>query len=357
MAEGVAVKAHEKRGTYGDDERLAGWQLGNETRDREAPLQRALVYIRDSNGDVNCRPGYAATWAAPGSGKTHLLDAIVRETQTRNDMRDRFVPIPLTFNGKMNGAASGMHGLLARIVYAHFVGVLPTEQSSKPLEVAARVVKRLGDDVPVSNVIDAIKHDFATAAPSHVTAVDVKPVLLVDELRLAGDVRAVYDAVTELAAGLSCRVLFTALDIEALNLSPSAMPSTFARDDPGFVVTKSNKAVSWLPLPRLHTDDWEAESVQRQQLLLARWIAMAGGHPRTIAAVRLAFAEVTLLNNRSALELLSTIAGRVDVYNFALAWDYLVPAFTGMFCMLGRSQAKSSLYLFARTCTAVVGSF
>ena len=37
MAEGVAVKAHEKRGTYGDDERLAEWQLGNETRDRKAP--------------------------------------------------------------------------------------------------------------------------------------------------------------------------------------------------------------------------------------------------------------------------------------------------------------------------------
>ncbi len=89
-------------------------------------------------------------------------------------------------------------------------------------------------------------------------------------------------------------------------------------------------AVTWLPLPRLHTDDWEAESAQRQQLLLARWIAMAGGHPQTIVSVRSAFANVTLLNNDNALALLRTIAGCVEVSNFALAWDYLVPAFTGI---------------------------
>lgn len=182
------------------------------------------------------------------------------------------------------------------------------------------------------NVIDAIKHDFATAAPSRVAAADVKPVLLVDELRLAGDVRAVYDAVTELAAALSCRVFFTALNFEALNLIPSdaTLPSTFDRDEPTRIYVRS-MAVTWLPLPRLHTDDWEAESVQRQQLLLARWIAMAGGHAQTIVSVRSAFANVMLLNNDNALALLRTIAGGVEVSNFALAWDYLVPAFTGMF--------------------------
>ena len=73
---GVPLKSREKRGTFGDDERLAAWQLGT-TRDRDEAMQLALNYIRFGNKERNGRDGYAATWAAPGSGKTHLLDAIV----------------------------------------------------------------------------------------------------------------------------------------------------------------------------------------------------------------------------------------------------------------------------------------
>ena len=120
-AEGVTVKPPELRGTYGKGERLAGWQLG-ETRDRDDVLKLALDYVLNANGAGTCRPGYAATWASPGSGKTHFLDAIAAAIQADASLRVKFVPIPVTFNGVMNSVEVGVVGLMARIVYAYFVG-------------------------------------------------------------------------------------------------------------------------------------------------------------------------------------------------------------------------------------------
>jgi hypothetical protein len=119
----ITPKEEKQRGVYaGADERLAAWQLGNMTRDRETTLKIALEYVRNGNRAISGRDGYAATWAAPGSGKTHLLDAIVAPLNT--PAFDRFVPVPITFNGKMNGEPRGVRGLVARMIYVHFVGML-----------------------------------------------------------------------------------------------------------------------------------------------------------------------------------------------------------------------------------------
>ena len=109
-----------------------------------------------------------------------------------------------------------------------------------------------------------------------------------------------------------------------------------------------------LPLHSLHTDDWVNESVNRRQPLLARWIAMSSGHPRTIAVVQLAFANVTLFDIRSALDLMSKIANLAYVSAFASAWQYIVPAFTGvLFPVRSRCLAVvlSLCCDYARICT------
>jgi hypothetical protein len=97
---------------------------------------------------------------------------------------------------------------------------------------------------------------------------------------------------------------------------------------PSFTTSASNKPIKWLPLPRLHTDDWEREAAVTDRLL-AQLIAMCAGHPRSIEYVR---AERPNVNRDDVGDLLRTIAGRFggSGVDFNLTWSFLAPAFTGV---------------------------
>jgi hypothetical protein len=191
-----------------DAERLTSWTLDNNTRDREVALKVALEYIK--NGDeVAMRSGYAATWAAPSTGKTHLLDAIVLSMQASDDYRF-FVPLPVTFNGNMNEIELGVLGLLARVLHVYFVSV-DGEQFAKVFRKVVDLVKSIGR-LELLQLLEAVAHDVATARRLDVA--QVMPVLLLDEIRFSGDVRQVCDAATESLA--SHRTIITSLDADAL---------------------------------------------------------------------------------------------------------------------------------------------
>jgi hypothetical protein len=72
----------------------------------------------------------------------------------------------------------------------------------------------------------------------------------------------------------------------------------------------------------LHTDDWEADE---SDLLLARLTAMAAGHPRTIAIVRLV--RATYPTESDATNLLMEVV-RLSEVQARLSWQFLVPTFT-----------------------------
>lgn len=85
----------------------------------------------------------------------------------------------------------------------------------------------------------------------------------------------------------------------------------------------SDKPITWLPLKRLRTDDWE----KSDNRVLARLVAMAAGHPRTMAAV------IDFVRDRDASQVVSdlrTIATKPGSNeDFHMTWSFLVPALTG----------------------------
>ena len=278
------------------------------------------------------------------SGKTHLLDAIVGKLGLDATLgtTNRFVPIPVTFNGKMNGVASGVPGLLVRIVYAHFVGVL----ADKRFGDVAPLVEAVLSPLRLKNATPILRAVIRDVAQTHKLDVDsVVPVLLVDEIRLSGDAstrRAVYDVATEWLAG--CPAIITSLDIEtvrpveltASSTTTTATASTttstststsrsLVRGAPSFARSGSNKPIDWLVLPRIHTDDWEKDTTD---VLLARLTAMAGGHPRTIANVR----QVRREQSANAANIVTHLVriARKDFEDFDATWQFLVPAATSV---------------------------
>jgi hypothetical protein len=141
-----------------------------------------------------------------------LLDAIVAEMRTQVDLRDRFVPIPITFNGNMDGQPVGIRGLLARMIYVHFVGMLHKEKFSEAFEKVVSIVSALlpasdVDSNDVRRICNAIMHDFQSTRPQINANTNVVPVLLIDEMRLSAPrespdlIRLVYEAVTNQLAG------------------------------------------------------------------------------------------------------------------------------------------------------------
>jgi hypothetical protein len=211
-------------------------------------LEVALEYIKNGN-EVAMRSGYAATWAAPGTGKTHLLDAVVLSMQASDDYRF-FVPLPVTFNGNMNEIELGVLGLVARVLYVYFVGMLRNRQFAEVFSKVVDLVKSIGR-LELLQLLEAVAHDFATARG--VDAASVMPVLLLDEIRLSGDVRRVYDAATESLANY--RTIITSLDPETVRPVMAMTTSAASTSTPVFAMRASNKPITWLPLPRLHTDD------------------------------------------------------------------------------------------------------
>jgi hypothetical protein len=253
----VPIKAD--RGRFGDGERLASWALDG-THDRAHALATAREYIEKGNMSAKDRYGFAATWGVPGSGKSHLLDAIVENFRDRTDV----LFLPATFNGVSKDVGRGVPALLVRIICAHWVGGRATCQHFEA------VTMRLETFLPqlgTTNIVNAAVYDYARLTGQD--ASKVLGALLVDEIGLSGDANAVYMSSKSILSAQR-RVVYTAVVVE----------SVLGRDHTSNE-TKANTPITWLTLPRL---TWRPDAPPTS--LLSRFSALSGGHPRTVEFVR-----------------------------------------------------------------------
>lgn len=75
-------------------ERLSAYYF-NKTVDRESAMDTAISYITDPKKSE--RNPILATFAAPGSGKTHFLDEVLYLNQN-NNFNFSYIPIHVSFN-------------------------------------------------------------------------------------------------------------------------------------------------------------------------------------------------------------------------------------------------------------------
>jgi hypothetical protein len=125
------------RGIFDKGDRLANHGLGETTLNRDSAIGTAQKYFLNGNAgkDTPNRRGYAATWGAPGTGKTHLIDELVAWMAT---LPDTFVPIVANFNDNHSDFVYGVEGLLVRMLFSHVVGLaVPLVDGRSSFETAA----------------------------------------------------------------------------------------------------------------------------------------------------------------------------------------------------------------------------
>ena len=168
----------------------------------------------------------------------------------------------MTFNGLMDYDVKGVRGFILRALHVHMVGVLRARLAAS-FRWCLNTFGHL--DLLLPTVMKLIAYDVAVNRG--VDAAAVVPVLLLDEIRLAGDtdaeIKAVYGAAT---VGLqSYRAIISSLDYTTV-ASARGMSAH----------SGSGKPVTWLPLPRLSSAPFQTMTDNR---LVKRLIAMAAGHP------------------------------------------------------------------------------
>eukprot|EP00005_Dracoamoeba_jomungandri_P003999 CAMPEP_0174249778 /NCGR_PEP_ID=MMETSP0439-20130205/119_1 /TAXON_ID=0 /ORGANISM="Stereomyxa ramosa, Strain Chinc5" /LENGTH=865 /DNA_ID=CAMNT_0015329681 /DNA_START=207 /DNA_END=2804 /DNA_ORIENTATION=- len=276
----VHVKENQLRGTYGPGERLADYALRS-TQNRDVALAAAISYI--------CDPPYrsegqsyaiAATYGAPGTGKSHLLDEIVRLdfSSDRDSFEwDLYLPLIASFNGRTISRPKEVRGLCIRLLLSYFVGLPPLKHldGQAPMWSFKEVAEMLDKALPecsVRDVIAAIEWDVTTHRS--IKLEKVKVLFMIDEIGKAankdcdaeGVIEEVYRCVTEYLECTRYGAVFTALD--GTDILPSRVEST-----------SSSRPIAWLPLQPLDTTYWENEAGDEYA---SRLFAMSGGHPRTI---------------------------------------------------------------------------
>jgi hypothetical protein len=264
------------RGVFGKGDRLANHGLGETTLNRDDAIETAQSYFLNGNARLYepTPRGYAATWGVRGTGKTHLIDELVAWMAT---LPDTFVPIVANFNDRHKGCVYGVDGLLVRMLFAHFVGLAVPLVGGKPcFEDAALAMHALVQEnrVRCSQVIDTILFDV-----DDTRGVVVEPriaAVFVDEIRKAtanvSDMVPcldVYRTAVNVLDKPNMRLLFTALD----------QVSAFGIMDDRLDESASGCPITWLSLPPVHIDVGDGDH------LLERCVALAHGHPRTIAGV------------------------------------------------------------------------
>jgi hypothetical protein len=275
-ADGVSIPIKERPGVWDERMKLADWSLGGETHERSEAITDAINYIHGRSSFEIGRPGIAATWAAPGTGKTHFLDALALHIASSGDMPDHIV-LPVTFNGVASRGTGDLHHLLCNILYSYFVGRLQTVD----VRFFSKAMTVLSLELEFDVVLDIILADYHERHP---TATEITLVLLIDEISKSKDVAGVYRAAsncvcTNAETGMSgvtltTRVVFTSLDFSTIAHGPPVPGSTNTS------LTGSNRPLQWCLLPLLA---WRPEA---KEPLVRRLLAMAAGHARTMQWVR-----------------------------------------------------------------------
>jgi hypothetical protein len=270
----VPVKDGRLRGVFGERERLTSHGLGQTTLNRDTAIETAQNYFLNGNASKATldRHGYAATWGAPGTGKTHLIDELLAWMAEKN----QFVPIVANFNGAHTGYVFGVDGLLVRMLFSHFVGLARPLVDKRPdFAIAAPTLHALVQENKVHylQVIDTILYDVDDTRPVVERRIAA---LFVDEIRKAtaneSDMEPcvrVYRAVVDALTDPNVRLLLTALD----------QVSAFGIMDDRLDASASGCPITWLSLPPVDVDVVDGDR------LLERCVALAHGHPRSTELV------------------------------------------------------------------------
>jgi hypothetical protein len=224
------------------DERMTPFEFGDfKSEEREKTEMDAIKYIsepsqsRQRGTDIF---GIAATVAAPGTGKTRLLDDLLRATVPTTHY-NHFLRLPITFNGKTTGDFT--HPVAVRALLQFVCGTTRVT-AKRPLRTLDGHLRSVCGSLDVElfalDVLDAVEAVYFELRGG----VLARSVLLIDEIRLASftprraDAEvAVYDCVKSwLDAGLitvdgnsqSRRgAVFTGVSV----LSPFALESSTGR--------------------------------------------------------------------------------------------------------------------------------
>jgi multidrug efflux pump subunit AcrA (membrane-fusion protein) len=277
---GRDVKDPAARGTYNQTELklFAQFELGPQTIDREgalAALQANMAFPFVGHGS------YCATWASPGSGKTHVL-AVAAERMSSGAWKgpegSSLLPLLVTFNNKSSSIVFGVRGVAVRLLVTYFCGVV---EEAVWVTVAQALDALLPEKFSIHEALWIVNVHVKHAAGDRAQPTLV---VLLDELsKCLGDVlepnrlSEIPGAVAAIRRALSshlttCKLVITTLD------------SVIGKD-----AASSGPSRVWIDLPALEYDSVLALTAIRQTISLDEaakpLLSLVGGHPRSLAAV------------------------------------------------------------------------
>jgi hypothetical protein len=276
------VKAPADRGTYSSDELLLFSKnlLGPDTIDRESALEQVRNYLEspfDDHGAI------LVTWAAPGSGKTHLLAHVARCIASggwKGPNGGRLVPLLVTFNDRSQLGVLGVRGVIVRILATFFCGVVALHWA----DLASVIDGVLPADFTVERALSIVRVH---------AGVDATLVVLLDEVSKCLDIEMV-DPKTPAEVVAIRRAFYSPLT--STKLVMTTLNFVIAQDAPRF----SGPRLDWVDLPPLRYEALIAAPAIASVMIGERekfkpFIALLAGHARSLARL------VAVLSTRAGL--------------------------------------------------------
>jgi hypothetical protein len=294
----VSAKMETEWGTYTQGElgRFVNFELGEKSIARDEQLDAIRTYLSDT---ISGHGKFLATWAAPGSGKSHMMAEVARnvsEEQWKGSDGRKLVPLLVSFNHSSIGVVYELRGLVVRLVATYLCGVV---------ESWTHTAKAIDRCLPAGFSVE----DFAAI----VRVGGGMPVFLIDEISkavkreglaplTASDIETIHEMRKEL-----CMQLFPSKGSLPGQLTGGAkmlvtsLDSIVARYEPG-----SRAARDWIDLPAIPVekleDSDEVTNACKKHRLVKPFLALCGGHPRSIGNMVRAILPMDVNVTRGLLE-------------------------------------------------------
>jgi hypothetical protein len=172
--------------TEATDERMTPFNFGDfKTEERKKTESDAIKYMSEPSVSRQAGLssfGVAFTIAAPGTGKTRLLDDLLRVTMPTT-YYDHFLRLPITFNGAPIGHFS--HPVAVRALLQFVCGTLIRGRVSATLSTLNQYLEQVCGPQDVDSFANAVLDAIETVYFQFRGGVLGRSVLLIDEIKLA----------------------------------------------------------------------------------------------------------------------------------------------------------------------------
>jgi hypothetical protein len=172
--------------TEATDERMTPFNFGDfKTEERKKTESDAIKYMSEPSVSREAGLssfGVAFTIAAPGTGKTRLLDDLLRVTMPTT-YYDHFLRLPITFNGAPIGHFS--HPVAVRALLQFVCGTLIRGRVSATLSTLNQYLEQVCGPQDVDSFANAVLDAIETVYFQFRGGVLGRSVLLIDEIKLA----------------------------------------------------------------------------------------------------------------------------------------------------------------------------